>query len=717
MKKKIVISALILGFATISSSQPLRYPKGIPAAAFAAEHIRAALTQQKLTDWQVVLTVDAALGEQAFRIMRDGKAITVAGGDARGVMYGGLELAERIRLGQVRQLDLVKGKPFLKKRGIKFNIPLDARTPSFHDAGHAAQNNIAEMWNWDFWTEFLDAMALHRYNTLTFWNAHPFPSMIDIPGYEEVALDDVAVCSLDLWTNKRGYEPSQLVSQSVMDNLKIVKKMPMEDKIAFWRKVMRYAKDRGIDIYFITWNICANSVATPVATHYQSWQTTREHVHKPGKYGITHQINNPRTLAYFRKAVETFVLTYPDLKGLGVTAGEHMPKDKPGAEYSRERWLWEAYGLGILDAKKEDPNRKLHFIHRVWYSDMGEIMKYWGEYPDPFEVSFKYAKARLYSSPQVPFAKSLVDDLRPLGLKSWWNLRNDDIFYHRWGDPDYVRDFLRYFPKDATAGYHMGSDGYVWGREFVTKEAAQPADLEIAKHWYRFMLWGRLGYNPSLDRDYFVAILANRFPDAQAGHLYDAWRNASKVVPLVSRFHWRDWDFMWAVEGCKDTRYRTVVDFYDNPTMEASGILNVKDYVAAKLANQAITDTTPLDMAEQIDQAAQRSLAHLQPLSGRPGSELDTTLQDIRAMALLGQFYAAKIRATIALGYFKQTGEQRYRQEAVDFLQAGLVPWTAYTALNETRYKSQIFSRTSLFDWAQLRRDAEAEIRMVLELK
>lgn len=86
-------------------------------------------------------------------------------------------------------------------------------------------------------------------------------------------------------------------------------------------------------------------------------------------------------------------------------------------------------------------------------------------------------------------------------------------------------------------------------------------------------------------------------------------------------------------------------------------------------------------------------------------------------MALLGQFYAAKIRATIVLGFFKQTGEQRFRQEAVDFLQAGLVPWTAYTALNQTRYQSQIFSRTSMFDWAQLRRDAEEEIRMVLELK
>jgi hypothetical protein len=704
-------------FATAwAESAAVVYDFSVPQAGFAAEHIQTAMDQQHLGDWQVSLSVDAGLGEQAYRITRQDNTVTVTGGDARGVMYGGLELAERMRLGKAPELDLVEGQPYLKKRGIKFNIPLDARTPSFHDAGHAAQNNIAEMWNWDFWTEFLDAMALDRYNALTFWNAHPFPSLVKIPGYEDVALDDVAVCSLDLWTNQKGFQPSQLVSQTVLDNLKIVKVMSIEEKIVFWRNVMRYAKDRGIDIYFITWNICANSVAPGVETDYKSWETTRKQEHKPGKYGITHEINNPITLDYYRKAVKAMVLTYPDLKGLGVTAGEHMPKDdEPGAEMTRERWLWEAYGLGILDAKKELPDRKVDFIHRVWYSDMDEIMKYWGQYPDSFEVSFKYAKARLYSSPRLPFAKSLAEELPSLNLKSWWNLRNDDIFYHRWGDPDYVRDFLNYFPENVTAGYHMGSDGYVWGREFVTKAAAEPAALEINKHWYSFMLWGRLGYDPSLGRDDFVALLAEHFPDTQAEPLYDAWRQASKVIPLVNQFHWRDWDFMWSVEGCKDRVYRTVEDFYDNPTMETSGILNAKAYVEATLAGQSITNTTPLEIADQIEHAAQRSLTHVQTLRAQPGSELDSTMQDIKAMAFLGQFYAAKIRATVAFGFYKQTGETRYRQEAVDMLQSGLVPWTAYTALNETRYEPQIFARTHLFDWAQLRRDAEGEIRMVLE--
>ena len=43
----------------------------------------------------------------------------------------------------------------------------------------------------DFWREFLDEMARHRFNVLTLWNLHPFPSMVKVPEYPDVALDDV----------------------------------------------------------------------------------------------------------------------------------------------------------------------------------------------------------------------------------------------------------------------------------------------------------------------------------------------------------------------------------------------------------------------------------------------------------------------------------------------------------------------------------------------
>jgi hypothetical protein len=39
-------------------------------------------------------------------------------------------------------MEILKRTPFIKKRGIQFNIPLDARTPSCDDTREFAQNNI-----------------------------------------------------------------------------------------------------------------------------------------------------------------------------------------------------------------------------------------------------------------------------------------------------------------------------------------------------------------------------------------------------------------------------------------------------------------------------------------------------------------------------------------------------------------------------------------------
>ena len=34
-------------------------------------------------------------------------------------------------------------------------------------------------------------MARHRFNVLTLWNLHPFPSIVKVPEYPDIALEDV----------------------------------------------------------------------------------------------------------------------------------------------------------------------------------------------------------------------------------------------------------------------------------------------------------------------------------------------------------------------------------------------------------------------------------------------------------------------------------------------------------------------------------------------
>ncbi len=638
----------------------------------------------------------------AVRMMRNSSCLVV-GADEVGAMYGGLEVAETIRIGGLENIRDAIRKPSILKRGIKFNIPLDARTPSYDDTGDAAQKNYVEMWNFEFWQKFLDNLALHRYNTLTLWNPHPFPSIVKLPDYPDAALEDVCITTLKPTYVSKAWKDPQFVSPEVLRNLKVVKKMSMDDKIEFWRRVMKYAKDRGIDIYFITWNVLMNSAE--------------------GKYGITTAQDNPKTIAYLRQCVRETILTYPLLAGIGVTAGENMKNRND--EYDREKWLWKTYGLGIMDAKKLQPNRQVRFIHRVWNTGLDKIMSdFAANYPDPFEISFKYARAHMYSSTKPPFSRSLLKEMEQYDVKCWWNLRNDDIFNFRWGDPEYVREFLSNLPQ-KTAGYHMGSDGYVWGWEFTSLEAETPRALEIEKHWYKFMLWGRLGYDLDMKPESIEKILLWRFPETKGLALYDTWATASKIIPLVNRFHWRDWDFMWAVEGCIDQRkgFHTVRDFITNETMQDSGIMSIREYVDKLLANESAfggTATTPIQVAEQLQSYSDKSLKQVELIRRRTtqiSKELRLTLGDIEAMSHLGGYYASKILGATELHLFEKSKDRRNRQAAIRHLLEAQRHWENYASVAAKLYKPQLLARTRVLDWMKILDEVKSDVEIARQSK
>jgi hypothetical protein len=725
-----IISVSLATVLTVASACPaaeaivVAYRKGVPQADFAAGRIVKAIElagskvvtvdlarSTKKADIAIVigsddsklskgllgkLTVDASIKPQGFSIARAGKTLCVLAGDASGAMYGGLDIAEQITFGTpLAKIVEKQSSPAIARRGIKFNIPLDARTPSYDDTGDAAIKNIPEMWNFEFWREYLDELAINRYNTLTLWNPHPFPSIVKCPDYPDAALNDVCIPSIKPEYKSRSWREPQYVSPKVLANLKIVRKMTIDQKITFWRRILKHAADRGIDVYWITWNVMVNSAE--------------------GKYGLTTAQNNPKTIAYIRQSVRETLLTYPRLKGIGVTAGEGMQNRKD--KYDREKWLWAAYGMGVVDAKAKQPDRDVRFIHRVWNSGMTRIMTdFAARYPDSFEVSFKYARARLYSSTKPPFAKGLLKEMKTHKIKSWWNLRNDDIFNFRWGDPDYVREFLGNLPPaELTAGYHMGSDGYVWGREHTSTEPDSPRQLEVRKHWYNFMLWGRLGYDPKLDRAFFEQVLASRLPQAPPGLLYDAWRAASRIIPQVNRFHWQNWDFMWAVEICGDQRngFHTVDNFIKCGTMQDSGLTNIRDFVAHGGKKQTAKTVSPLTVADRLyahATDAARAITALRAKTPKATKELRRTLSDIEAMSLLGRYYASKIRGAVALQTFR-TGKDKAQQKlAIKQLKIAAAHWQRYARIASGMYKPQLLARTRRTDWLAIQKDVDKDI-------
>ena len=674
-----------------------------PRMAFAAGDIRAALREAGYTVGGVgpavrikFITFEQGMGPQAFRIhVEADRTIRIVGGDSLGAMYGGLEVAEMIRLGGSLAAVCDKArKPYVFRRGLKFNIPFDARGPSYDDTGTCSQKNIPVMWELDFWREFLDTMARNRYNVLTLWTTHPYPGLVKLPRYPGVNYDDVCVLRNGVTTRtSRHFDDVDLFDPA---NVKVVKKMSLDEKIAFWTRVFDHAEARGIEIHIFHWNIYTFGAK--------------------GKHGIDDQPDNPKTIEYMRYCIGEFLKTYPQVDGIGVTAGEHVNR-KRLKDYGIEQWLWRTYGQGVMDAKAVSPGRKLRFIFRQHQANLGKIAAAFDGFDGPFNTGHKYARARLYSTTTSPYLdKEYRALLEKYKVPCWLNLRNDDVFVFRWGDPDYVREFLHNLPRDVMrfeAGFYMGPDGYVWGREFVSKVPELSGELEVIKHWYRFMLWGRLGYDLTLTRDYFEKRLARRFPTAEAALLYDTWANASGIIPQVNRFFFRVNDLQFAPEGCIfEGGFVDVNHFFRNPPLPGSGILSVQEYATAVLKGEEPDGMTPTEVADKLDAMANAALAGVAKLRKSPlaSKELAATLGDIEAMSFLGRYYADKIRGAAALAVFRADPKRvAAHEQAVRHLTDAIDEWQTYARIAGAAYRPQLLSRTHHLDWDKLLADVKAE--------
>ena len=621
------------------------------------------------------------LKSEGFIIHRNGKnSILVLGADEAGAMYGGLELAEIIKLKGVEAVQTQLQNAYMKVRGTKFNIPLDMRSPTYTEPSDAAQQNMDEMWDFDFWKSFIDNMARNRYNLISLWNLHPFPSMVKVPEYPNVALNDVRR-STGRWKENYSLYGLGFDAPEIMNSYEVLKKMTIDEKIAFWQKVMAYGKQRNVNFYIVTWNVWVYGI--------------------DGKYGITDKVDNPITTDYFRKSVKQMLLTYPDLAGIGLTTGENMYDHTPE---EKEIWAFETYGKGVLDALKEQPNRKIDFIHRQHETKAADISRVFKEVRNHkninFLFSFKYAQAHVYSSVKQVGHFEFVKDIASENTKTLWTLRDDDNFYFRWGAPDFVRDFIKNIPTDITEGYYYGSDQYVWGKDFLTKDSSYAKALELDKHWYKWMSWGRLGYNPNMDNNRFVDLIQSRFPTVNAKEMFDAWQNASMIYPLVTGFHWGALDFQWYIEGGKSqsnvantpSGYNDVNSFIDFKTHKGTDNIAIPEYVKAFLSNTQLVGTTPLQIADKIHKNADDALIWVGKQTSVMTKELRFTVDDITTMAWLGKYYAHKIKAATYVALFRATLTKDWQSKAVEELNQSASYWRQYAALANSNYMNPLWT-------------------------
>jgi hypothetical protein len=368
-----------------------------------------------------------------------------------------------------------------------------------------------------------------------------------------------------------------------------------------------------------------------------------------------------------------------------------------------------------LDAAKDMPDRQFTFIHRQHMTGALDIARRFQAVIDQdnveFIFSFKYAKAHVMSATRQPYHEEFVEEIE--GMKTIWTLRNDDNYYYRWGAPDFVREFMQHIPMNVSRGYYYGSDQWIWGREFTMKEdlAESPRQIELAKHWYHWMLWGRLGYDAEVSNERFIGMLKSRFPEVDAAQLFTAWQEASMIYPTTTGFHWGPLDFQWYIEGCKsrpgyaqnETGFHDVNRFINLPPHDKSGFQSIPDHVKMTRDGGSSELKTPMEVANMLHAQSDKAIEIIAGFDPADNKELKLTIQDIKTMALLGKYYAYKIAGSTQLALYRETADKKYQDEAITQLEQALEAWKNYTsAALEQNINPLWTNRVGYVDWLKI---------------
>lgn len=572
-------------------------------------------------------TVPNSLSEQALALRTTNTpqvSYWAFGSDSVGAMYAGFQIAENIRFYGYGGIYNLEESPTMLKRGVKVNLPLDVRLPTYGGvdkdngayvpSGLSAEKAIPHVWDMNFWKTWIDEQAKHRYNVLSVWTSHPFPALVSVPGYEKASLPYI-----------EGFNGLKFPD------------LTLDKRKAFWKEVMNYAHSRGMEFQFYIWSI--------------------EPDYAKDQYNdITDSYTNNKTIDYMSKSMSELLKQYPELDGIGICACDNIGGTNAA---SAAKWTWDAYGQAISNYAKST-NKKMTIVHRGLKTTLDELKKNWqpliSQNKFNFDYEVKYANAHMYGVPSPDWYSSDKKAALDAKQKTWMTIRNDDYFYLDWGDPNFVREYIDNFPdKSLFYGFTIGADLYQPTRAFLVKDSKLANQLEVQRNWYIQMVWGRIAYNRNIKDDVFINTMAKRFGLGSGVNLFNAWAKASRPLPKITELMGDEWklDLHWYpeaswgrlprsgepdIEGFKTTKLMVNYDIAAGSKLcplevSAKEKCPAGQKNAYTLANEMLADAT----------SALGLINTVSPNSTYP--ELDIKIKNVKQMGYLGNYFATKIQA------------------------------------------------------------------------
>lgn len=593
-------------------------------------------------------------------------AVMAAGADMRGLMYALYELADRVQTGA----GLQPGKPVQEAPANAVRSVMRQFTSELYD----------KAWFYDraMWAKYFAMLAANRFNRidLTFglgydmlkgvadpYFVFTYPFLLAVPGYE------VAV------TNLADAERAR--------------------NLATLRYISDLAISYGLDFQLGLWMHGYEMKDTPDIKYAVT--------------GITPENHGP----YCRDALTALLKALPAVSSVGL----RIHGESGVAEGSYSFWKTVFSGVPAAGRTVEIDLHAKGVDDRMIADALATGM--------PVNVSPKFTTEH-FGLPYHPA------DIRPSEVpatgqtgKGLMSLSEGQRSFTRYGNADLLREDRKYTVRTRVfygSQRLLASGGAEWaaayGKAFsfcgmtgfdlmepltfrgrrgsgvagTRRSGYLPEQMEPQYDWQKYDYWyrsfGRMTYNPAGDQD---ACKRSFGKDAKSRAIETAIATASRILPLVTSVHsesaacdlyWPEvyWNLPLASEADKFFWDTPAPKNFQNVTGLDPQLFSSCVECAAELTGERSGKYSPLEAALWLDGLASEVEAALKAAGTPKSIEHARLAVDAEMLAYLGRFFAAKLRAGVAMALFERNQERNTLAATIAEYKKARAVWTKIVA-------------------------------------
>lgn len=589
-------------------------------------------------------------GPEALSIARTAKQLTLCGSDSTGLMYAALDTAERISwaAGKGDPLQFVHDtaeKPDIAERAISmYTMQRALFEQRLHDPRH--------------WERYFDMLAASRINSFVVifgyenggFMAPLYPFFFDTPGFAGVRLTGITPAE-----QKRNTEA--------------------------FRAMIRIAHARGIRVTAGIWDHIYRGGVQGGGIAGAS--------ENAGKAvpGLVTGIDADNLASYTKAALRSFLDVFPDIDAI-----QFRMHDESGLKPSEMETFWhEVFAL----IKQKRPGLQLDLRAKglpdsVIADALSQGLrarvntKYWME-----QTGLPYHPTHVNTQNQHDRRHGYADMLQyPQRYQMTWQLWTAGTTrLLLWGDPEYVRRF-------SASAHLYGSSSIEINEMLATWMLGSPHDEKpgeihtpgyrfydypFERYWLFYRLWGRVSYNPQCPPDSWEREFVRRFNANSAPHLINGVRLASQVLPRIVAAAYRYQNFPTTRGWAEMMRQDALPKFADLQGSDIEQFLNPRDEARRMLSGGQTAMRRPAESAAwfaRTSGAILKEVAAAEKAMGRTaGKEFATTVTDLRILAGLASYYAARLPAAVSYNLYLETGNVTAFDAAIAGEKSAIEAW------------------------------------------